>query len=59
MERELKKKKGNEATYDLQIKHILPKANDIVKTADQNIKCIYPFDLVAAAPSKHFETPFK
>lgn len=43
-----------DAQFDLQIKHILPKANEIVKTAEQNIKSLYPYDLIPSTPSKYF-----
>jgi len=57
-ERDGRKKKGNEPVFDLQIRHILPKANEIVKTAEQVIKSIYPFELIPPLPSKYLEDPF-
>lgn len=48
-----------EHTTELPIKHILPKANEIVKTAEQVIKTIYPFDQVPSLPSRYFDLPFR
>ena len=39
----------------LPLKHILPKANEIVYTSQEQIKTIYPFDLIPPIPSHNFD----
>lgn len=53
-DREIKRRKVPENQFDLQIKHILPKANEIVKTAEQVIKSLYPYELCPPTPSRCF-----
>jgi hypothetical protein len=54
-----RKKKGNEAPLDMQIRNILPKANEIVNTSEQVINSIYPFDIIPPLPSKYIQVPFE
>jgi len=49
---EQRRRDFHEHQETLFVRHILPKANEIVKTSEQIIKSIYPFDLVPAAPSR-------
>jgi len=58
-DRDSRNHRVQEPTTELPIKHILPKANEIVKTAEQVIKTIYPFDQVPPLPSRYIDSPFK
>ena len=50
-EGEQRRRDFHETQETLFVRHILPKANEIVKTSEQVIKSIYPFDLVPPTPS--------